>query len=209
MARMAVIAATFDCFGTLVDWDKGIREFFRRRDAAAEKVAEWEAHQRGLIQGAYRPYRDIMRESLHAVMPSLSSQDLESFPDSLLTWPVFSDVSELSRAGVKLGILSNMDTDLLEGTLRRLPVKFDFFVSAEQVRSYKPRPEHFRRAIDLLRCRPEQIVHCAFGVFYDIRPAKSLGLKTVLVRRTKIADTGSPDASIDSLSELPALLKRF
>jgi 2-haloalkanoic acid dehalogenase type II len=205
MAAMGIIAATFDCYGTLVDWDRGIGEFFRKMGQPMEKVAEWEKAQRERIQGPYRPYREIMRESLKAV----TSQDISSFPDSLLQWPIFPDVSELGRAGVKLGILSNMDTDLLEATIKRLPVRIDFFVSAEQVRSYKPRTEHFKCAIELLGCRPSEIAHCAFGVWYDMAPAKSMGMKTVLVRRSRVKETGSPDAVVDSLAELPRTLASF
>jgi len=199
---MGIIAATFDCYGTLVDWDRGIAEFFRKLNQPPEKVTEWEKAQRGMIQGPYRQYREIMRESLRAV----TSQDISAFPDSLLQWPIFPDVSELGRAGVKLGILSNMDTDLLEATIKRLPVRIDFFVSAEQVRSYKPGLAHFKRAVELLKCKPSEIAHCAFGVWYDMAPAKSLGMKTVLVRRTRVKETGSPDAIVDSLAELPRVL---
>lgn len=203
MTFMAIAAATFDCYGTLIDWDRGIADFFRKLGLPPEKVAEWEVAQREMIQGPYRPYREIMMQSLRAVAPDLASHDISAFPDSLLQWPVFPDVSELGRSGVKLGILSNMDTDLLEATIRRLPARIDFFVSAEQVRSYKPRIEHFKRAVELLRCKPSEIVHCAFGAWYDMAPAKSMGMRTVLVRRAGVSETGSPDAIVGGLAELP------
>ena len=208
---MGLVAATFDCYGTLIDWDQGLQFYFRDRaglspDEAAAKAREWEEHQRELIQGSYRPYRDIMRESLRAVLPDMPQSHVEAFPDSILHWPIFRDVDQLARAGLKLGVLSNMDTDLLEATLRRLPVRIDFFVSAQQVRSYKPSPAHFKRALELLKCRPQDVAHCAFGAWYDIAPAKALGMRTVLVRRSKVSETGSPDAVVSSLSELPRLL---
>lgn len=207
MGPVAIVAATFDCFGTLVDWNQGISAFFRERGRASEeKVAEWERRQRELIQGPYQPYREIMKQSLREVLPDLPPQDVSAFPESLLKWPIFPDVADLDVPGIRLGILSNMDTDLLSATIRRLPIKIDFFVSAEQVRSYKPRLEHFRRALEILKCRPEQVAHCAFGVFYDIAPARSLGMRTVLVRRSKVEDTGSPDVVVGGLAELPRVL---
>lgn len=214
MAR--VKAVTFDCYGTLIDWERGIREFLMSRfriprPRAAAMVRAWEEAQFRRIQEPYRRYREIMAESLAEVCEATGvpyrTQDLADFVADLLAWPVFPDVGELERLRPRsIGVLSNMDTDLLEATVARLPVAIDLIVSAEMVRSYKPARAHFEKAVELLGCAPAEICHCAFGVRYDAGPAGAMGMKTVIVRRSVLPPGSEADAVVGSLSELSEAL---
>lgn len=206
-------AVTFDCYGTLIDWERGVREFLMSRfriprPRAMAMLKAWEEGQFRRIQEPYRRYREIMAESLAEVCEALKVpyqiQDLGDFVADLLSWPVYPDVEELERLKPRqIGILSNMDTDLLQVTIARFPVEIDFFISAEMLQSYKPARTHFEKAIEFLGCAPEEICHCAFGVQYDVGPASAVGMKTVIVKRSTLPPGPEADAVVGSLSELP------
>lgn len=207
-------AVTFDCYGTLVDWERGIREFLMSRfriprPRAMAMFKAWEEEQFGRIQAPYRRYREIMAESLAEVCEALGLpykvQDLADFVANLLSWPIYPDVEALERLKPRqVGILSNMDTDLLEATIARFPVDcVDFFISAEMIQSYKPARTHFDKAIEAVGCAPGEICHCAFGVRYDVGPAGAVGMKTIIVKRSTLPSGPEADAVVGSLAELP------
>jgi 2-haloalkanoic acid dehalogenase type II len=152
---------TFDCYGTLIDWESGIREAFLRAAAAdgvpldpAEALAAHGEIEPIVEAEAYRRYRDVLAETAIRVAARLGWRlRLERagfLAEALPDWKPFPDTSRalerLAAAGYRLGILSNVDDDLLAGTRRHLPVRFDLLVTAEQVGSYKPAHGHFLRA---------------------------------------------------------------
>lgn len=187
---------TFDCYGTLIDWETGIARAFQeaagrdgvRLDRAAilARYAEVEPE----VQAeAYRPYREVLAETARRVAAALGwSITLEQaafLPESLPGWQPFPDTTpalERLAARARLGILSNVDDDLLAGTFQHFPVSFPLVVTAQQVRSYKPAPGHFleaRRRID----REAPWVHAAQSYFHDVVPARRLGLAVLWVNR--------------------------
>ena len=189
---------TFDCYGTLIDWETGLKACFReilagkRSSISVEQfVADWEEIQFGMIQGPYRPYKEILAESLletlkkHRLPAALS--DSNRLPAALPAWLPFPEVNpvlrELKKRGFRLAIISNIDDDLLSQTVKHFSVTFDRLLTAEQARAYKPSEAVFRYALEQLRCPPQQIAHVAFGARYDLAPARKVGFRTIFVNR--------------------------
>jgi 2-haloacid dehalogenase len=212
--------ATFDCYGTLVDWDTGIL-------SAIESVApghgqELLARYHGLeprVQaepGAFKRYREIMRETLSRAAAeaevALAPGDEDVLGRTLPDWPVFPDVvpalEGLRRTGWKLAILSNVDNDLIAGTLRHIPVEIDLIVTAEDVRSYKPHPGHLLRFQELTGATADRWVHVAASMFHDIVPASELGVRGVYVARGREKEhCRLAEAVLPNLVALPAVLE--
>jgi 2-haloacid dehalogenase/putative hydrolase of the HAD superfamily len=160
---------TFDCYGTLIDWESGIRDSFLEAasrdgvrldgDAVLRAYAAIEPE---VEQEGWRPYREILAESAvraaHLLGWPLARQRAIFLAESLPSWQPFADTNpalqRLEAAGYKLGILSNIDDDLLERTRRLLGAKFPLIVTAQQVRSYKPAPAHFITARERIAGAP-------------------------------------------------------
>jgi len=208
---------TFDCYGTLVDWDAGIATAFARAAAARgitlgrEAVLVAYAHAESAIQaGPFRPYRDVLAATTLEVARQLGwvlePADAGFLAQSLPSWPVFADTNpaleRLASRGVSLGILSNVDDDLLAGTRQHLRAEFGLVVTAQQVRSYKPAPGHFDRARSIVGDR--RWLHVAQSYFHDIEPAVILGIPVVWVNRKHEEPSGSarPTAEVHDLAEL-------
>lgn len=213
-------AITFDCYGTLIDWGGGaqqtLRELLTRRGERADEEAffqAWERAQRARLEQRYTPYRQIAAEAFAEAAAaqglSLGEEDARAFADSIPTWKPFPDtlaaLARLKRK-FKLGIISNIDDDILAETVRHLGVGFDLLMTAEQARAYKPSPAPFQQAIEKLGLAPERIAHTAFGFEYDIATAAQLGLRTILVRRTRsrFPSMPVPDLTVADLGELAA-----
>jgi 2-haloalkanoic acid dehalogenase type II len=214
-------ALTFDCYGTLVDWEAGIRSFaadlLARKGAAtsAEEFLErWEPIQFDLLT-PYRAYREVLARSVDATLRRLGlpvdEDDGPSLARALPGWQPFHDtvpaLTRLSRR-YRLCIVSNIDLDLLHGTLAHLPLRFAALCTAEEARAYKPDPAPLRLALRRLELGPGDVLHCAFGWKYDLAPARSLGMRTALVRRGPLPATGVPPADLD-LPNLAALADRL
>ena len=188
---------TFDCYGTLIDWGTGlgeaIAELAERHAVAApleRLLAEWEAIQFKMISGRYRKYRDILADSLshtfavHGI--ELPAIERHLLGDRLPEWKAFPDtVNSLTRLKrkYKLAILSNIDDDLLAGSLPKLGVEFEELVTAEGVKSYKPNLAHFTEALRRFERPADAFLHCAFGFKYDQRAALAIGMQTMWVKR--------------------------
>jgi 2-haloacid dehalogenase len=196
----APVAATFDCYGTLIDWEGGVGAFLydyalRSRDAdppAGRELRErWETIQFEVIQGPYRPYREVLAESLRLLAAErgwpYTEEDGKSLARSMRSWQPFPDTAPALRsaheAGLRLIIVSNTDRDIIEHSLKHIEAPIDDVVTAEDVASYKPRQAHFERALEVIGQPPERILHVAFGFKYDIGPAQALGFRTAWVNR--------------------------
>ena len=192
--------ATFDCYGTLVDWEGGVGSFLydkalRARDAELEPGRElrerWEAIQFELVRGEYRRYKDILAESLRLLSDErgwpYDDSDGKAIVRAIRSWQPFPDTGpalERARAaGLRLVIVSNTDRDILEHSLRQLEVPFDDFVTAEDVGAYKPSERVFAQALERVGEPPENVLHVAFGFKYDIGPAARAGMRTAWVNR--------------------------
>ena len=192
--------ATFDCYGTLVDWEGGLgcflygialREGHSSAPNGRELRERWEAIQFELLQGDYRPYKQILAESLHAWAGergySLDAGDAEALVRSMRGWQPFPDtrpaLERTHATGMELAIVSNTDRDIIEHTLRHLEVPFDHVITAEDYGAYKPDESVFRQALERLGEEPAGVLHVAFGFKYDIGPAQRLGCGTAWVNR--------------------------
>ena len=194
-------AATFDCYGTLIDWEGGAAAFLydvARRNGDDDPGPghllrqRWEEIQFEHIQQDYRSYNVVLEESLRAWVAergyrwnvnvgydfARSMQSWQPFPDTI---PALSRVHE---AGSPLAIVSNSESAIMDHTLRHLrPLEFDQVVLADEVRCYKPDRRPFTRMLDKLSLAPEDVLHVAFGFKYDIGIAKELGMQTAWINR--------------------------
>ena len=190
-------ALTFDCYGTLIDWESGILSALRPvlsrhgiETTDDEVLAAYAASEERAEGGAYRPYREVLREVMLAVGDRFgftpAAEERDRLAASIEGWPPFPDTIEalrLLKRRYRLAILSNIDDDLFTATARRLEVPFDEVITASQVRSYKPRPAHFETALERLGLQRDRLLHVAQSLFHDIAPAHRLGLSTVWVNR--------------------------
>ena len=192
--------ATFDCYGTLVDWEGGAASFLydlalRNGDAdpppGLELRDRWETIQFELVSGEYRPYREVLAESLRSWMEERGYPWRPEEGDALLrsmgSWQPFPDTRPALRrareSGMRLAIISNTDRDIIAHTLRQIGVPFDAVITAEDARAYKPADATFDYALERLDTPPEEILHVAFGFKYDIGPAGRHGMQTAWVNR--------------------------
>jgi 2-haloalkanoic acid dehalogenase type II len=192
--------ATFDCYGTLVDWEGGLAGFLYTlllREGVADPPPgrdlreRWEAIQFDLIQGSYKPYKEVLAQSLRAWCGEHGVPDRdvygEALADSMRAWQPFPDtgpaLTRVREAGVRLSILSNTDRDIIEHTLKQIGVPFDDVITAEDVGVYKPSTDGFEQLLERVEEDPSDIVHVAFGFKYDIKPAKELGMGSAWVNR--------------------------
>jgi 2-haloalkanoic acid dehalogenase type II len=212
---------TFDCYGTLIDWEGGISRAFQEaagRDGLKLErgaiIAAYMAEEPAVESEVYLRYRDVLAETGRRVAARLGwsiTRERASFlAESLPDWLPFDDTNAaLERLAQKyrLGILSNVDDELIEKTRRHFTVEFDFVVTAEQVRSYKPGHAHFIEAIRRAGGRP--ILHAAQSYFHDVVPANQLGIPVVWVNRNgeKASEGGpQPTGEVHNLTELADLL---
>lgn len=186
---------TFDCYGTLIDWETGIAQSFieaaAQRGVRLEREAVISAYMEiePLVEAeSWRPYREVLTETARRVAGRLgwniTSEEARFLPESLPQWPPFPDTNpalELLSERYSLGILSNVDDDLLATTRRLLAVDFELIVTAEQVHSYKPAPRHFEEA--LRRAAGRRLLHAAQSYFHDVAPAAALGIPVAWVNR--------------------------
>jgi 2-haloalkanoic acid dehalogenase type II len=209
-------ALTFDCYGTLIDWERGISEAF-----AAAAHADGVALDLGAVLRAYheveprvqaeryRRYRDVLALTARGVADRLGwtlPPGRESFlAESLPSWPPFPDTNDALRrlkgAGHRLIILSNVDDDLLAGTRHHLAVEFDAVITAEQVGSYKPAAGHFAAA--RTQIGDGRWLHVAQSYFHDVQPARALGVATAWINRKgeRPLDDRGPDHEFRTLAE--------
>lgn len=213
---------TFDCYGTLIDWEAGLREVLAelidKYDSSLHVdalLSDWEEVQFALISEPWQPYRQVLRQSLLDTFRrrdiELEETDADRFGREIGSWPPFADtcpVLERLKPHWKLGILSNIDDAMLQQSCRQLGVAFEELISAEQVQSYKPHTPHFEEAIKRFGCPPERFLHCAFGFKYDQKPALAVGMQTVWVKRPGWIrdDEATPTYEVESLEELAQLL---
>lgn len=220
---------TFDCYGTLIDWETGLLQALRPliknhnvsidEGKLLELYGELEAAEEGK---EYKNYKSVLRAVAHGLGQRLgfSPSDAEAgmLAQSLGNWPPFPDTVEALQAlkrKYKLAIISNTDDDLFAGTQKQLGVNFDWVITAEQVKSYKPSSNNFTHALKRIGTKPEHILHIAQSLYHDIPPARSAGISTVWIdRRYKKAGSGAtlsadatPDLAVPSLKTLARLMQ--
>ena len=216
MARLYDVI-TFDCYGTLIDWESGISNAFANAAAAdgrkldrAQVLKAYAEIEPGVEAETYRRYRDVLTETASRVADRLGwplSRERAGFlADSLPDWPPFPDTNlaleRLVAAGYSLGILSNVDDDLLASTRRHFTVTFDVIVTAQQVGSYKPAHGHFTAARQ--RIGGKRWLHAAQSYFHDVIPARALSIPVAWINRKhqSASDGGRDDREFHTLTEL-------
>jgi 2-haloacid dehalogenase len=203
--------ASFDCYGTLIDWNAGIRGELARvfgegeADAKLERYHELEP---GLEHDGRLSYREVMTEAMRQL--GASDVDAPALADSLPGWQPFPEVrgalEELRRRGWRLGILTNSDRDLIEASKRLIGVPFEETVVASEIHSYKPAHKHWREFADLSCADPARYVHVAQSHFHDIVPATELGIPNVWINRLAERREPAPTRELADLTSLPDVL---
>jgi len=207
MSKTPIRVATFDCYGTLVDWEGGVGAFLyqlglRHGDpqlGPGQVLRDrWEAIQFELLAGPWRPYREVLSSSLSDFCEERGwpyrKKDGQALLRSMRSWQPFPDTRpallQARAQGLRLIIISNTDGDIIAHSLRHLDLPFDDVVTAEDVGAYKPADEVFDYALARIDEAPEAILHVAFGFKYDIAPAKRQGMRTAWVNRHAEAAPG-------------------
>lgn len=212
--------ATFDCYGTLIDWDGGIADAMIRLWPGADRARLLRGYHsvEPLVQeGRDIPYQEVLTRSLRAVAAiealPLTEADATALPDSLPSWPAFSDVApalrELRERGVGLAILSNTDRDLLDASLAVIGVPVDVIVTAADAGSYKPARGHWDAFFRHPGVDRDRYVHVAASPFHDLAPADKLGLTAVWINRTGASSAEPRAAELPDLRALPATIDRL
>jgi 2-haloacid dehalogenase len=215
-------ALTFDCYGTLIDWESGLLAALRPVvEADDEALLEaFARHEAALEAGPYLLYKDVLAGCLAKLGEEFgftpTQAQLDTFGRSVTDWPAFPDspeaLAKLKRR-FKLGVITNCDDDLFAASNERLKIAFDWVVTAEQARGYKPRTENFEFAFARIDVPRERILHVAQSLFHDHVPAKALGMTTVWIdRRQGRTGTGAtppadatPDLTVPDLRSFAEL----
>jgi 2-haloacid dehalogenase len=215
-------ALTFDCYGTLIDWESGILAALRPNlavhgieppgDELLEAFGRAEADAEA---GPYRRYREVLGRCLESICRTYGvtagPEATAAFGGSVADWPAFPDsTASLTRLKTRfrLGVITNCDDDLFAASNRRLGFDFDWIVTAQSVSSYKPDPRNFEAAFARIGLPRDRILHVAQSLFHDHVPAKALGLSTVWIdRRHDRPGTGAtppaqamPDATFPDMA---------
>jgi 2-haloacid dehalogenase len=219
-------AITFDCYGTLIDWEAGLTAAFRPvfvgrgkpfdPDAVLERFA---VHEAAVEAGPYRRYRDVLAAALRGVSTDFgiepTADEIETFAGSVGEWPAFPDTAAaLARLSgrFRLGVITNCDDDLFAASLPKLGVPFEWVITAQQVGAYKPDQRNFETAFARITLPRERILHVAQSLFHDHAPAQRLGLTSVWIdRRADRAGSGAtppsdatPDATFPDMVSFAA-----
>ncbi len=218
---------TFDCYGTLIDWETGIFSALRPILATHHKTisdseilrlySEFESEAE---QGEFRPYRQVLESVVrrfgHRLGFTPTESQAHSLPDSLSNWLPFPDtITALGKLKKRyqLAVISNVDDDLFAFTAPRLEVPFDCVITAQQARAYKPSLQIFKLAQQRTGVVPSQWLHVGQSIYHDVIPAQSLGINTVWVNRPSPrpgagaarSASGQPDLEVPDLKSLAQL----
>lgn len=223
-------ALTFDCYGTLIDWEAGILAALdpfiaglSPRPASGALISAYARHERAAETGAYRSYREVLGIVLTGLAREfgfpIGAARAWALAESLPRWPAFAEtpgVLARLKARYRLAVLSNVDNQLFNapgGSRERLGAPLDVLVTAEDVRSYKPGRAHFDEGLRRLALPADRVLHIAESRYHDVAPARALGIATVWVNRHADRPSASghadarPDITVSSLAELAALMK--
>ena len=207
---------TFDCYGTLIDWRTGIERELGAvlghiRLGGQDLLNAYGAAERR-EESSYKKYREVLRRSVASMSKELGVDVRDGaarrFAASVPRWPPFPDsvrfLREMGSRGYKRYILSNVDNDLLEGTIRNNRLEIDGFVTAEEVGSYKPGTAHWIEFLHRTGAAKGQVLHVAQSVYHDIMPTQGLGIASAWVNRyaERLPSDASPLIISDSLEAL-------
>ena len=203
--------ATFDCYGTLIDWNGGIRrELARifgeeRADGLLESYHEIEP---ALQADGKRSYREVMQETMRILGAPTEEED--ALASALPSWAPFPEtrasLSQPRSRGWKLAILSNTDRDFIDASMEQIGVPFELAIVASEIGSYKPAPRHWEQFFEQTGAARDRHVHVAQSHFHDIVPANELGLRSIWINRYDEQHEPQPTRELADLSRLPDTL---
>jgi 2-haloalkanoic acid dehalogenase type II len=202
--------ATFDCYGTLIDWNGGIRGQLARvfgEERADPLLVRYHVLEPMLEADGARSYREVLTEAMRGLGAPEGEED--ALARSLPGWQPFAEVHEaLGEArgrGWKLAILSNTDSDFIEASLERIAVPFDEVIVASEIGSYKPALGHWRAFEERVGRLPD--VHVAASLFHDVAPANELGLSSIWINRLGETPGPPPTRELPDLTRLADTLE--
>jgi len=209
--------ATFDCYGTLIDWNLGIRTELERIfgvERAPRLLERYHELEPEIESEPFRSYHEVLTLTLERLARDEQIQIPEgeagALARSLPDWPPFSEVpaalAELRDRGWLLALLSNTDRDFIAASQRQLGVPIDLTVVAEDIRSYKPAHAHWEHFFEVTTAEREGHVHVAASLLHDVAPARELGLRSVWINRLGEQAEPEPDRELPDLSDLPDVL---
>lgn len=215
---------TFDCYGTLIDWEAGILAALHKVLSAHRKsvgdsrlLALYGDFEARAEQGAFHPYREVLQSVVRQIGDELgfapTGAETRSLPQTLESWRPWPDtVSALQqlKTRYRLAILSNVDDDLFAATRPQLEVEFDEVITAQQAQAYKPSLKIFELALSRIKAPAHRVLHVGQSIYHDVVPAQALGLATVWVNRPSVRSgvgavkpaEAKPDLTVRSLEEL-------
>jgi len=203
--------ATFDCYGTLIDWNGGIRRELARvfgEDEADERLGRYHELEPALQADGERTYREVMTDAMREL--GAPEDEVSGLAEALPSWGPFREVPpalEDARArGWKLAILSNTDRDFIEASMKRIGVPFELAIVASEIGSYKPEHRHWASFFEETGAARERHVHVAQSYFHDIAPANELGLRSIWINRYGERHEPPPTRELGDLSNLPEAL---
>jgi 2-haloacid dehalogenase len=209
--------ATFDCYGTLIDWSGGLRRELERLfgvEAAPQLLERFHELERQVQAEGYRSYREVLAHTLERAAGAegvpIPEGETGALGASLPDWEPFPEVAaalrEARERGWQLAILSNSDRDLIAASQARIGVPFDLAIVAEDTGSYKPAHGHWERFFEVTTADRERHVHVAASLFHDIAPADELGLTSIWVNRLGEDAEPEPTRQIPDLRSLAGVL---
>jgi 2-haloacid dehalogenase len=210
--------ATFDCYGTLIDWERGIGDELTRLWPSAgggRLLRRYHEFEPQVQAGNVLAYREVMAQVLERVAGAeeleLRPLDREALAESLPSWPPFPEVggslSEIGRKGWRIGVLSNTDPDLLAASLVLIGIQPDVVITATEAGSYKPAFGHWEAFRERTGADPARHVHVGASLFHDIEPAKELGIPAVWINRLGETSSLPRAAELPDLTDLPRTLE--
>lgn len=211
---------TFDCYGTLIDWKTGIeqslRSAFGNLPLGGKELLDAYVSAEKEEEESYRKYREVLGRTAMKLSRRVGFDASQSaanrFAGSVPTWPAFPDTREalkaLGRKGYRRYILSNVDADLLIGTIENHGLEVDGFVTAEEVGSYKPNEAHWKRFMQKTGARKGELLHVAQSIYHDIVPTQMMGIASAWVNRygERLPSNAQPSYIVDSLENLAETL---
>jgi 2-haloacid dehalogenase len=205
---------TFDCYGTLIDWNVGMRRELARvfgEERADEQLARYHDVEPALEADGSRTYREVLADAMRAL--GAPPDEVHALAASLPSWQPFPEVrgalTTAREEGWKLAILSNTDRDLLEASMRGIGVRFELAIVASEIGSYKPLHRHWRAFLGQTGATRERHVHVAQSHFHDIVPATELGLRSIWINRCGETCEPRPTRELPDLTRLAETLDRL